>query len=383
MFAKRVRSRLKEQQKSGLYRNPPVIEQSSGKYVQINGNWLINFASNDYLGLGSDPELAKKMADKFQRYGSSSSSSRLVSGNLEIIKKAEKAFADYFGYQSALFYPSGFQCNLGLVGTLFEQGDKVFFDKHIHSSLVKGLQLSGADYYGYRHNRTSHLQTRLQKHLHESAGIVTESLFSMDGDLLDTQGLAELKQEFDLFTIVDEAHAFGVLGDKGTGIARPVADIAVGTFGKALGLFGAFVLLPKDFREYLLNFSSPLIYTTSLPPAQAAAALDILEFIRGSEQGREHLLQISKEMKQKLSAEGFRVGGDAQILSILIGPEETASRVSRELFNLGFFAFPARFPTVPLNRSILRISLTSMHDRSDVTNFLHSLKEAYARIQAA
>ena len=383
MFAKRVGSRLKEQQESGLYRNPPVIEQSSGKYVRINGNWLVNFASNDYLGLGSDPKLAGKVADKFQRYGSSSSSSRLVSGNLEIIKKAEEAFANYFGYQSALFYPSGYQCNLGLVGTLFEQGDRVFFDKHIHSSLIKGLQLSGADYFGYRHNRASHLQARLKKHLRQSAGIVTESLFSMDGDLLDIQGLADLQRKYDLFTIVDEAHAFGVLGDKGKGIAPPVADIAVGTFGKALGLFGAFVLLPREFREHLLNFSSPLIYTTSLPPAHAAAALDVLEFIHGSDQEREHLLQISKEMKQKLAAEEFRVGGDAQILSILIGPEESASRVSRELFNLGFFAFPARFPTVPLNRAILRISLTCMHDRTDVTNFVHSLKEAYARIQAA
>ncbi|MFW6415228.1 MAG: aminotransferase class I/II-fold pyridoxal phosphate-dependent enzyme [Thermodesulfobacteriota bacterium] len=383
MFAKRVGSRLKEQQESGLYRNPPVIEQSSGKYVRINGSWLINFASNDYLGLGSNPGLAEKVADKFKRYGSSSSSSRLVSGNYGIIQEAEEAFADYFGYECALFYPSGYQCNLGLISTLFEAGDRVFFDKHIHSSLVKGLQLSGAEYLGYRHNRTSHLYSRLEKYFRQPAGLITESLFSMDGDILDLHGITGVKQDYDLLSIVDEAHAFGVLGDKGKGIARSVADIAVGTLGKALGLFGAFVLLPRDFREYLLNFSSPLIYTTSLPPAHAAAALDVLEFIRGNDQGREHLLRMSTEMKQKLAAEGFRVNGDAQILSVLIGPEETASRISRELFDLGFFAFPARFPTVPMNRAILRISITAMHDKSDVSNFVDSLKEAYARTQSA
>lgn len=380
MFERRIKSRLKNQQDLGLYRDPPVIEDSKGKFVYTKGRKLLNLACNDYLGLASEPQLAEKVAEKFKKYGTSGSSSKLVSGNFKLIYEAEEAFADYFGYESALFYPSGFQCNLGLISTLFEKRDQVFFDKHIHSSLVKGLQFSGANYYGYKHNQNTHLAKRLQKEYHQQSGIITESLFSMDGDLLDIQGLSELKQKYDLLAIVDEAHAFGVLGNKGKGIARPVADVAVGTFGKALGLFGAFVLLPRDFREYLLNFSQPLIYTTTLPRAQGAAALEVLELIKKSDQKRDWLSKISREMKQQLAAEGFAVSGDAQILSIKIGAEDAATALSRELFKKGFFVFPARFPTVPLGQAILRLSLTAMHDRSDIGDFLNAVKKSCTKI---
>ncbi len=376
MFDQRIASRLRHQRRLGLYRNPPAIAVRDGRHVVVGGRRLLNFASNDYLGLGCCPVLAARVAKHFKTYGASSSSSRLVSGHYDAITEAEAALAEYFGYESALFYPSGYQCNLGVISTLFEKGDTVFFDKHVHASSVKGMKLSGASVFGFRHNRMDHLARRLSTHGEDPSGLLTESLFSMDGDRLDVAGLARVKTTRRLLAVVDEAHAFGALGEKGRGIARSVADVAVGTFGKALGLFGAFVLLPARYREYLVNFSSPLIYSTTLPEAHGASAMDVLRRIEESDAPRERLAAVSRQMKRRLSEEGFSVTGDAHIIAVEIGDEEKAVALSRHLFGKGFFVFAARFPTVPLGKAILRIGMTALHDAADVADFVNGLREA-------
>lgn len=378
MLTERYRLKLDLQKKSGLYRNPPPVDKREGRYIFSNGQKLLNFASNDYLGLGASRSLRLKVADNFARYGSSSSSSRLVSGNFKRVIEAEMAFAQYFGYEAALFFPSGYQANLGVLATLFEPGDTVFFDKHIHASSVKGLALSGADTRGYNHSRLAHLEKRLQK-TDGQVGVVTESLFSMDGDRLDVHGLTALKKAHGFFCVVDEAHAFGVLGPQGRGLAAPAADVAVGTFGKALGLFGAFALMTAEIKAYLLNFSSPQIYTTTLPEAHAVSALDVLETVAQCESDRRHLMALGQWLKETLMAAGFKVGGDAYILAVEIGNEQSAVDLARELFARGIFVLPARYPTVPLNKAILRISLTSLHTRDDGARLVEALKESYER----
>jgi 8-amino-7-oxononanoate synthase len=202
----------------------------------------------------------------------------------------------------------------------------------------------------------------------------------MDGDNLDVPGLQILKERYGFLTIVDEAHAFGAAGLEGRGIAGPVADIAVGTFGKAFGFFGAFVLLPEGFKEYLFNFSSPLIYTTTLPEAHAATAIDILEIIGRSEDKRKHLRKISQFMKEGLRHEGFRVSGDAHILAMEIGDEAKAVQLSRKLLEENIFVLPARYPTVPLHHAILRISITTLFEEEDVTLFIDRVKEVYGTL---
>ena len=375
MFAKRFKKRLTLQQQSGLYREPPEVEWRQGKYVFINQRKALNFASNDYLGLGVSKGLRQKLADNFVKYGASSSSSRLVSGNYSVINQAEKAYADHFGYADALFFPSGYQANVGILSGFFEKKDTVFFDKHIHASSVKGITLSGAGFYGYNHNSMSHLEKRLKKKTTDQVAVLTESLFSMDGDFLDIAGFETQKKRHGFLSIVDEAHAFGALGKNGCGIARDVADIAVGTFGKALGLFGAFVLLPKTFKEYLFNFSSPLIYSTTLPEAHAASAIDLLDKISRSDDKRDRLQEVSLLMKQGLIHEGFKVTGDAHILALEIGKEDRAVELSRSLLEKGLFVLPARYPTVPIGRAILRIGMTALHTREDVRYFINTLKE--------
>jgi len=383
MFAERIKNRLLNQHNAGLYRKPVEINKRQEKYLFIGNRKVLNFASNDYLGLSVSEELRQKVSRNFLKYSTSSSSSRLVSGNYSVINQAEKEYARFFGYKDALFFPSGYQANLGILSALFEKGDLLIFDKHIHASSVKGMLLSNADFHGYNHNSMSHLCRWLEKFTKKKTAVLAESLFSMDGDFLDLQGFKELKNRFDFFSIVDEAHAFGAIGENGKGIARDVADIGVGTFGKAFGLFGAFVLLPAGFKEYLFNFSSPLIYTTSLPEAHAASAIDLLEIISHCEKQRKHLREISSLTKESLVYEGFCVKGDAHILAVKIGDESRALEISERLLKKNIFVLPARYPTVPLHKAILRIGMTALHTEGDIKKLVSTLKEAYGKIEKA
>jgi len=375
MFAERFKKRIAAQHQAGLYRDPPEITGRDGKYLFMGNKKILNFASNDYLGLSTSEELKDKVVRNFKKFNPSSSSSRLVSGNYSAIVRAEKEYARYFGYEDALFFPSGYQANIGVLSAFFEKGDRIIFDKHIHASSVKGMTLSGAGFTGYNHNSMEHLKKRLDADTQEQAPVLTESLFSMDGDFLDTKAFKKVKDQYGFLSIVDEAHAFGALGEKGRGLAGDVADIAVGTFGKALGFFGAFVLLPKGFKEYLFNFSSPLIYTTTLPEAHAASAVDLLQMISERYDLRDHLEKISLFMKECLRQEGFRVRGDAHILSVEIGEEEKTVAVAKGLLNNDIFVLPARFPTVPIRRAILRISMTALHTEEDVALFISKIKQ--------
>lgn len=340
---------------------------------------MLNFSSNDYLGLGVSEKLRQKVSRNFRKYGTSSSASRLVSGNYAVISRAEEEYARYFGYEAALFFPSGYQANLGILSALFEKGDSLFFDKHLHASSVKGMVLSGASFQGYNHNSLSHLRRRLEAGRGRQTAVLTESLFSMDGDFLDVQGFGTLKRDYGFLAVVDEAHAFGAVGDGGRGIARPVADIAVGTFGKALGLFGAFVLLPATGKEYLFNFSSPLIYSTTLPEAHAASALDILEMVIAGDNARKNLQAVSRAMKERLLAQGLTVTGDAHIISWEVGSESRAAEIAAELLARDIFVFPARYPTVPAGRALLRIGMTALHTEEDVQHFLCCLKNIWEK----
>jgi 8-amino-7-oxononanoate synthase len=379
VLKKRIINKLTAQKETGLYRKPVEIKHKEGKFLLIEGRKVLNFASNDYLGLGVSDDLKRKVSANFLKYGTSSSSSRLVSGNHSVINQAEKEYARFFGYEDALFFPSGYQANIGILSALFEKDDLLIFDKHIHASSVKGMLLSKADFHGYKHNSMSHLCKWLEKSGGKRSVVLTESLFSMDGDFLDVQGFKALKERFNFFSIVDEAHAFGAVGANGRGIARDVADIGVGTFGKALGLFGSFVLLPAGFKEYLFNFSSPLIYTTSLPEAHAASAIDLLEIISKCEKQRKHLSKISSLIKENLVYEGFCVKGDAHILTVEIGDEGRALGISERLLEEDIFVLPARYPTVPLHKAILRIGMTALHTEEDVRKLVSSLKEVYGK----
>ncbi|MDO9558648.1 MAG: pyridoxal phosphate-dependent aminotransferase family protein [Syntrophales bacterium] len=374
MFGKRYRDRLIIQKEAGLYRNPLKVAAREGKYLHDgDGRRLLSFASNDYLGLAASDQWRKRVANNFAKYAPSSSSSRLVSGNYALIGEAEREYAAFFGYGDALFFPSGYQANIAVISTLFEKGDTLFFDKRIHNSSVKGMIQSGAAYHGYNHNSMPHLARKLEQHAGKQAAVLTESLFSMDGDFLKVREFQSLRERYGFLSIVDEAHAFGAIGEQGRGLAQGAADVAVGTFGKALGLFGAFVLLPPEWKDYMMNFASPLIYSTTLPEAHAASAIELLEIIAAGDDRRRRLRDVSRFMQESLAGAGFKTAGDAHIIAVEIGEEKRTAAVADGLRRAGVFVLPARYPTAPQGRAILRVSMTALHTGEDVERFVREL----------
>lgn len=376
MLAEKIKYKILAQKEQGLFRDPYVIEKKERQYVWIDGRKVVNFCSNDYLGMTEDIKLNKKIAYNFSHYQASSSSSRLVSGNSKIIRTAEMEYAKYFGYEDAMFFSSGMQANIGIISTLAMDDSVYLYDKRIHASTVKGMMLSNAKKIGFNHNSLKHLEKRL-KSLHPSKDsiVLTESLFSMDGDTLDVDCLKKMKEQYSFFSVVDEAHSFGVLGYKGKGLAHGISDLSLGTFGKSFGLFGAFALMSRDMREYFVNFSAPYIYTTALPSAHANTTVDILERIEDMDSIRLYLSEISDMMKNELVNSGFNVHGDAHIISIEIGDEIKCYELSKKLLDRGHFVLSARYPTVPMGKSILRIGMTALHNEDNIRDFVNTLRE--------
>ena len=324
--------------------------------------------SNDYIGLSQDRGWRRDVADCFAAWPPSGSASRLAGGLNSITKEAEQACAEYFGYDECLFLPSGYQANLALVTGLLQPGQTALVDKRIHASTGHALMATRADIRPYAHADMDRLGRRLME-LPEEAGepcVFTESLFSMDGTVVRPEAFAGLKKHRPFFLVADEAHAFGALGEGGRGIfsgERGVADAAIGTLGKALGFFGSFLLLPKGFTPLLEFLSSPIMYSTALPPAHSACMLRLLKRLPELGENRERLRKNAAYLRRRLSELGVPAGGDAHIVSVPVGKEERAAQAAASLFRDGILVLAARFPTVPWGRALLRFGVTALHTR--------------------
>lgn len=365
-FHERLKAHIAARQDAGLKRQLLPIEAHQGKFVQLHGQALLSFASNDFLGLAAT-DLTKIVS----RRGSGSGASRLVTGTTASTLDAEKALAKFFGYESCLILGSGFLANLTLIATLFGPEHTLLLDKRAHTSTVTGILHSQAAFHTFRHNSLSHLEKLLQTY--PADAILTESLFSMDGDSPDFTHLAKLKQKFKCTCIVDEAHAYGMLGEHGRGLAHGLADIAIGTFGKAFGLFGAFILMPEIVREYLIHFGQGFIYTTALPPWHGQAVLHMLDLITNADTERAHVHDLGTYARKILNESGFVVHGNAHILGIEIGGADLCQHTAERLMQKGILLFAARYPTVPLNKAMLRVCLTALHNENDIDSLRDAL----------
>jgi len=370
----RLGAEIQARRQAGLGRELLPVTGRHGAKVVLDGHELLNFSSNDFLGLAQDREMAETLAGFCRRWGCGAGASRLVTGTTSSTLEAEQALADHFGYESGLILGSGFLANLTLIATLFSEKDTLLLDKRAHTSTVAGVRHSRARFHTFRHNRLSHLRKLLESH--PAQAVLTESLFSMDGDSPDFQTLKNLKEEFKFFSVVDEAHAFGVLGDRGKGLGREAADVAVGTLGKAFGMFGAFILCPAIVREHLIHFGQGFIYSTSLPPWHGDLVLAMLDRVGRSEPKRAHLRELGALARRELAASGLRIGGDAHILAIEVGDEELCRRLAARLREAGILVFAARYPTVPLGRAMLRVCLTSEHTGADLRQLRDALSAA-------
>jgi 8-amino-7-oxononanoate synthase len=373
-------------ERQGLRRRRPERAQSQGAQVLIDGQELVNFGSNDYLGLAADPRLAEAVREAAAREGWGSGASPLLGGHGESHRRLETRLAEFEGTEAALVFSSGFAANCGTVAALIGPGDVVYCDRKNHASLLDGCRLSRADFRVYPHNDFGRLDRMLARPSeHRRRLIVTDGLFSMDGDLAPLDELVDVAERHGAMLLVDEAHATGVFGPRGRGVAEHLdvddrVPVRIGTLSKALGCAGGFVAGSRRLVEWLVNRARPYVFSTAMPSAAAAAAVAALETVETEPERREGLLGRAAALRDALKQRGWNTGRSAsQIIPIVVGQPERAVELSRHLRDRGLYVPAVRPPTVPEGEACLRVSLTSAHTPEMVERLVTALGELAGR----
>jgi len=360
-------------------RNLISISDKSSKYITIQGKKYLNLSSNDYLGLANDAELLEKFAQTateeklIKKLGMTSASSRLLTGNHELYESLEKELCKLYSKEAALVFCSGYHANTGIVQSITQNGDLILSDKLNHASIIDGVRLSKADHLIHRHLDYSHIENLLQanRDKYRTVLLISESIFSMDGDRADLRKLVELKNKYNTILMIDEAHATGIFGNNGCGICEEdnviqEIDIIVGTFGKALASMGAYGVFNNVIKDFLINKMRPFIFTTALPAFNLYWSLTVVKALPEFKYRRGHLKDLSANLRNKLIKLGLETYGESQIVPVVIGENETTVKVADKLREVGFWLLPIRPPTVPEGTSRLRISLSAALDWKDI-----------------
>jgi glycine C-acetyltransferase len=366
---------------SGLMRELKTIHGAQGPWVELKDRRTLLLCSNDYLGLASDPQLSQAFAAGIERFGTGSGASRLISGNMSPHEELEKAVADFKGTESALLFNSGYHANIGVIPALFGEGDLILSDEWNHASLIDGCRLSKAKVLKYPHKDCASLKKMLRENNNcKKKLILTDGVFSMDGDIAPLPEIVELARQFEAVLMVDDAHSTGVLGPhgKGTlehfGLDPDCVDIQMGTLGKALGCFGAFVAGKKELIQFLVNKARSFIYTTALPPALAVAAMKALEIAESDHPRRERLWENVGFFKKGLEGLGLDIMGSATpIVPIFIGDSVKTMKISAKLLEKGVFVQGIRPPSVPQGKSRLRATISASHTKEDLAFALEAI----------
>ncbi len=370
-----IETELKRLAEKGLKRALPPLEAREGPYIYLGGRRLLNLSSNDYIGLAvriTTREVLARLSDT----GFGAGAARLLSGNHALYREVEEKLATLYG-RKALVFGSGYQANVGILSALCGRRDAIFADKLVHASIIDGARLSGAAFFRFPHRDYQALEDLLRRKRGQfrRVVIVSESVFSMDGDRADLSILVHLKKHFGAFLFLDEAHALGVFGEKGLGLAEEEGllsevDLLLGTCGKALGSYGAFVITDALLREYLLNKARSFIFTTALPPVVLAAtslALDLLPTLR---EERLSLRRLAAWLRKELSLPP----GETPIVPVILGETEKALILAERLYQKGFYVPAIRPPTVPENTARLRISLNALLKPEDLKALVEEMK---------
>ncbi len=366
-----------------LLRSPAVLSSPVGPAVTVDGRELVCFCSNDYLGLAGDETVKAAAIEAIEQWGVGAGASRLVCGTTDLHRRLEGRLAQFKQTEAALVTSTGWMANQAAISALAGAGDLILCDKLDHASILDAARSSGAVMRTYTHRDIERLERLLRRHRgeHKRCLIVTDSVFSMDGDLAPLNELVALKRRYDARLLIDEAHATGVLGESGRGAAELLGvedgiDAVVGTLSKALGGLGGFIAGPGAFIDVLRSTSRPYIYTTAPPASLAVASLESLRIIREEPQRRTYLLQLADWLRCELAQRGLNTLGSAsQIIPVLIGPAEKALAIAAQLLDAGFLIPAIRPPTVPPNTSRLRISLSSAHTQEDLAPLPDLLKQ--------
>ncbi|HCP56193.1 MULTISPECIES: 8-amino-7-oxononanoate synthase [Pseudomonas] len=381
-------TRLAERRAAHLYRQRPLLESPQGPVVQVDGRELLAFCSNDYLGLANHPQVIEAWRAGAARWGVGGGASHLVIGHSTPHHELEEALADFTGRARALLFSTGYMANLGAVTALIGQGDTVLEDRLNHASLLDAGLLSNARFSRYLHNDAASLASRLEKATGNTL-VVTDGVFSMDGDTADLPALCAEAKKRDAWVMVDDAHGFGPVGATGGGIAEhfglgvDAVQVLVGTLGKAFGTAGAFVAGSEELIETLVQFARPYIYTTSQPPALACATLKSLELLRREHWRREHLDALIQRFRAGVGNIGLELmQSTTPIQPIVIGDSDRAMRFSQLLRDRGILVTAIRPPTVPAGSARLRVTLSAAHSVEQLDVLLEALADCNAIMEA-
>ena len=382
MSGKFIEAELQRLNEAGLYRRLRRVDGDQGPTLALDGKEVVNFSSNNYLGLANHPALREAGKDAIDRYGCGSGASRLISGNMTLHEELEAKLAELKGTEAALVFNSGFQANVGIISTLIGEGDVVFSDALNHASVIDGCRLSRAKVYVYGHADLQQLEDCLKN---ASAScrklIVTETLFSMDGDEAPIKEIVDLAEKYDAMVMVDEAHATGVYGPNGAGIVAKLGLsgrvlVQMGTLGKALGGFGAYVAGSAGFRELMINRCRSFVFTTSLPPAVMAMGIAALDLVKKEPERRLALSNNCARLNGGLKALGYSVANSrSQIIPLMVGDADECMQLSEQLLERGIFAQGIRPPTVPPGTSRLRITVMATHTNEHLQRALGAFEE--------
>ena len=376
---------LSELDRQGLRRFCRRVEAVEGGRIRVDGRWLIHLASNNYLGLTQHPKVIAAAQEALARYGAGAGSARLIGGTFPPHEELEAELADFKQAEDCLLFSTGYMANLGIVTALMGPGDLIIGDRLNHASLIDACRLSGAAFRIYPHGDADRLEEALRKRRagHRKVLVVTEGLFSMDGDLAPLPAIVEMARRYDAWVLVDEAHATGVFGSSGRGSLEHFnistdGILQMGTLSKALGSVGGFLAGPRVVVELLRNKARPFIYTTALPPSCAAAALEALRVIREEPVRRRRLWENVHRWSSGLMKQGWKLTSHASpILPIRIGSNQETMLLAQRLFEAGVYAPAIRPPTVPEGSARIRTSLTALHTEEDLSAALHAFQRVH------
>jgi len=384
-----VAERLEELRASGLRRRLRLVEGAQGPRILLDGEPVLLLCSNDYLGLAGDRRVRDAAAEAALRWGAGAGASRLISGNMEPHVRLEERLAAFKGYEAALLFGSGYLANIGTIAALAGRDGVVFSDELNHASIVDGCRLARAETFVYRHGDVEHLAWGLGQAGDRAALIVSDGVFSMDGDVAPLEDLVRLARAHECRLMVDEAHATGALGPGGRGSVAAAGlsgevDLVVGTLGKALGSYGAYACCDAGLREYLINTARSFIFSTALPPPVLAAALAALELLEAEPQRVRRLGANAAALREGLRAEGLEAGGgESQIVPLRVGEAEPTMELCERLLERGVFAQGIRPPTVPPGSSRLRFSVMATHEPAELREAARLAGEAGRELRVA
>lgn len=378
-----LKEKLEELKAQGVYRKLPILEGPNEPEVILNGRKVINLSSNNYLGFANHPRLKKAAIEAVEKYGVGAGAVRTIIGNMDIHEEMEALLAKFKREEAVMSFQSGFNCNAGAIQAITEAGDLIISDELNHASIIDGARLSKADKTIYKHNDMDHLEKVLKENRdkYRNILIITDGVFSMDGDIADLPNIAALAEKYDAMTYVDDAHGSGVLGESGRGTVDHFhlhgrIDFSIGTLSKAIGVIGGYVAGSRTAQDWLNHRGRPILFSTALPPAAVGAIIEAIKMLMETTEYTDRLWNNARYFKEKLGRLGFNTGNSqTPITPVMIGDEAKTMEFSRNLFNHGVFVSGIVFPTVPKGTGRVRCMVTAAHTEEQLDRAVGAFKK--------